>query len=194
MKIANGPINCKSCGAPVTDDVCPYCGNLTGIKPWDTEAEYPIMECKECFLNFWNAVFPAIFCGMFGWAGIIMLVQMISEGEVMIAMFSIPFISIGVAGGVIVIRSVTRHWKVRTRGEYITAKVFGYTNDDVLINGSPAQVVKLLVETKDGPRILLYQLGNTSRPYSMNSELKLLVYENLFIIDNKTRYNDWSFR
>jgi len=184
MIIENEPINCKSCGAMVTEDVCPYCGNLTGITIWNTEPNYPTTECKACLLNFWNIGFPTIFCGISGILGIATLIQMLQEGEMAAAGGSFVPILIGVVGAVIVIRNLLRHRTVRTRGDYITAKVIGYTNDNFVVNGSPTQVVKLLVETRDGPRVLLYRLGKTNRPYSVNSELKLLVYKDLIIIDN----------
>ena len=60
--------NCPSCGAPITTEVCPYCNVFTGLKSSDANMEYPVIECKEAHVGFWNVVFPMIFniMGPFG--------------------------------------------------------------------------------------------------------------------------------
>ena len=52
-----------------------------------------------------------------------------------------------------------------------------------MINGIPAQIVKLLVNTDEGPKFILYQLGDIKRPYKVNSKIELRVYNNLFLIN-----------
>jgi hypothetical protein len=62
-------------------------------------------------------------------------------------------------------------------------------DDNMMLNNSPAQIVKLLVDTNDGKKFILYQLRDTKRPYKVNSTISLLVYKNSFlIIDNKKNY------
>lgn len=55
-------------------------------------------------------------------------------------------------------------------------------NEEVLRNNQPAQIVKLRVETSDGPRFVLYKLGSTVKPYGINDEIGLMVYEDCFMI------------
>ena len=81
--------------------------------------------------------------------------------------------------------------KVKTQGKVIRATVYGYMNDQVLINGQPAQIVKLLVHTGDGPRFILYQLGNTLKPYGVNDTIDVLVYQNYFMISKKKETIHW---
>ena len=81
-----------------------------------------------------------------------------------------------------------RFLKVKFFGKEIEATVYGYMNDNVLINGSPAQIVKLLVQTNDGPKFILYQLGDIKQPYGIKTTLKLKVYKDIFLIVNKQQY------
>lgn len=62
------------------------------------------------------------------------------------------------------------------------ATVYGYMDDNVLINGRPAQIVKLLVQTPRGPRFILYQLGDTLKRYGVNDSVDIMMYENYFMI------------
>ena len=61
-------------------------------------------------------------------------------------------------------------------------------NDNVYLNGLPAQIVKLLVTTKEGPRFILYQLGDTKQPYKINSKIKLLVHKDIFMVKKDDKY------
>ncbi len=140
MKISNGAINCQACGAPVTSEICPYCGNATGLNTATANMEYPVLECKEANLTFTNL-------GIF-------------------IIFALPFLAVGIGTG--------------------------YMDDNVLINDRPAQIVKLLVQTPEGPRFIMYQLGDTKRPYGVNSRIQLKVYRNYFMIDKDSNYINWG--
>ena len=80
------------------------------------------------------------------------------------------------------LRTLLRYAKVKKRGERIRATVYGYMDDHVLINDRPAQIVKLLIQTSAGPRFILYQLGNTLRPYGVNDTVDIMVYGDYFLI------------
>ncbi|MBR6528056.1 MAG: hypothetical protein IKT45_08985, partial [Lachnospiraceae bacterium] len=60
--------------------------------------------------------------------------------------------------------------------------VYGYIDYSVLINGRPAQIVKLLVHTPDGPRFILYRLGDTLKRYGINDNIDITVYQDHFMI------------
>ena len=40
-------------------------------------------------------------------------------------------------------------------------------DDNILLNGHPAQIVKLLVTTEEGPKFILYQLGDIKQPFKI---------------------------
>ena len=176
---------CPSCGAPIVSEICAYCGTATGLDTAKADMEYPVLDCKEATLSFWTVVFPMIFALAFGLPGLIMPVIGMSVGKGgMLALIGLPFLAIGIAAWVIVLRTVFRYIKVKKNGKVIRATVYGYMDDHVLINDRPAQVVKLLVQTQDGPRFVLYQLGNTVKPYKINDTIDILVYQNYFLICN----------
>lgn len=193
MRPMSQPENCPSCGAPVTSEICPYCGTPTGLDTARADMEYPVIECKEASLDFWNVCFPAIFAVAFGFAGSTPIIASIVSGEGLIpALISIPFLLVGIVAAFLVIRAVLRYIKIKTNGKKMKATVYGYMNDDVLINGYPAQIVKLLVQTPSGPRFILYQLGHTRQPYGVNDQLNILVYQNCFMIDKSRETVDWG--
>lgn len=183
--------NCPSCGAPVTSEICPYCGTPTGLDTARADMEYPVIECKESTVDFWNVCFPGIFALTFGSAGLVVLITGLVEREPM-ALIGIPFLLVGIGACYFVMRTLSRYIKIKTKGKKITATVYGYMNDNVLINGLPAQIVKLLVQTPGGPRFILYQLGDTKQPYGVNTQINLVVYEDCFMIDKRRETIDWG--
>ena len=126
-------------------------------------------------------------------AGVIMLTVTVMTGfrNVMILMMSIPFSLIGITALVLSLRTVFRYLKVKSRGKAVQATVYGYIDDNVLINDRPAQVVKLLIQTPEGPRFIFYQLGNTLRPYRINDKIDLIVYQNYFMICKTQKTVQW---
>ena len=184
--------NCPNCGAPVTTEICPYCNVMTGLDTKSADMEYPVIECKEATMGFFQVVFPLIFAGVFGFSGICMPIMFFSiGGDVFpksLILFFLPFALIGVIVFIIGIKPVIRYMLLKTKGQEIDATVYGYMDDNVFINGNSAQIVKLLVQTNDGPKFILYQLGDIKQPYKINSVIKLRVYKDIFSIDKKKQY------
>lgn len=89
------------------------------------------------------------------------------------------------------LRTITRYTKVKANGKMIQATVYGYMNDELLINNQPAQIVKLLVQTPNGPRFILYKLGNTLKPYGINDNIDIMVYQNYFMIAKNDEVVQW---
>lgn len=184
--------NCKNCGAPVTTEVCPYCNSFTGLDTKNADMEYPVIECKEASISFWNVAFPMIFAFSFGFAGLVMPILFFTVGgdafPKTMFLFFIPFAVIGIVAFVIGIKPVIRYYSIKKNGQEIYATVYGYMDDNVLLNGNPAQIVKLLVNTKDGKKFILYQLGDIKQSFKINSQIKLKVYKDIFLIENKKQY------
>lgn len=188
----NRPQNCPSCGAPVVSEICAYCGRATGLRTAEADMEYPILECKEATISFWTVGFPMIFAGSFGVIGLIMLViALTSFGEPALLAVGLPFFLIGAAALFFALRPIIRSSKIKSKGIMIRATVYGYMDDGILINGRPAQIVKLLVRTQGGPRFILYQLGNTLRPYGINDVINIMVYKNYFMICKNKEVIQW---
>ena len=145
--------------------------------------EYPVMECKEATINFWTIGFPMIFALSFGFASFMVLMLTVAgHGESFMLLIGAPFFLIGIVALAFVLRTVSRYSKVKKYGERVQATVYGYMDDRVLINNRPAQIVKLLVKTPNGPRFILYQLGDTLKVYGINDTVDILMYQNYFMI------------
>ena len=186
----NNVKHCHNCGAPVTSEICPYCNAATGLDTRFADMEYEVIDCREANMNFWNVIFPMIFAFSFGSVGFfIPFVFMIVDAEVLpIVLFLGMFGLIGLVAFIIGITPVIRHLMIKYRGRDIEATVYGYMDDNILLNGAPAQIVKLLVNTDEGPKFILYQLGDTKQPFKINSKINLQVYKDMFYMPKKKKY------
>ena len=183
MRMKNQKRNCPFCGAPIVSEICTYCGSATGLNTAVADMEYPVMECKEAIINFWTIGFPMIFALSFGFASLMVLVLTAAgHGERFMLLIGLPFFLISIVALAFVLRTASRYIKVKKHGERMQATVYGYMDDNVLINGRPAQIVKLLVQTPQGPRFILYQLGDTLKIYGVNDSVDIMMYENYFMI------------
>lgn len=183
---------CSSCGAPVVSEICAYCGTATGLNTAEADMVYPVLECKEATLNFWTVCFPMIFAAAFGIPGAFMLIVAATGfGNGVMFLVGTPFFLIGIAAFVLMLRPILRYAKVQKNGKTMQATVYGYLNDQVLINDCPAQIVKLLVQTPNGPRFILYQLGNTLKPYGINEKIDIKVYQDCFMICKRKNVSRW---
>ena len=177
------PKNCPSCGAPVVSEICAYCGTATGLHTASADMEYPVLECKEATLNFWTVFFPMIFAVMFGIGALIpATISLIGHGNGGVLLIGAPFLLISLGALTFVLSTVSRYLKVKRHGETIRATVYGYMDDNVLLNNRPAQIVKLLIQTQNGPRFVMYQLGSTVKPYKVNDRIDIMVYGKYFLI------------
>ena len=183
--------HCPNCGAPITTEICPYCKAMTGLDTKNADMEYPVIECKEAIVSFWTFVFPLIFALAFGIPGIIIPIIFLLMGgvnPVPVILFCSLFVLGGLIALVIALIPVIRYFKVKSNGKEIDATVYGYMDDNLFINNQPAQIVKLLVQTEEGPRFILYKLLDTKKPYKINNKIKIRVYNDLFYIP-KNNYN-----
>ena len=80
-----------------------------------------------------------------------------------------------------------RYIKVKTFGKSIKSTVYGYVEDNMRINGQPTQIVKLLIQTMNGLRFVLYQLKSILKPYKFNDKIDIMVYKSYFMICNDTK-------
>ena len=181
--------HCANCGAPVTTEICPYCNARTGIDSHFADMEYPVIECKEANVGFWNVVFPMIFAFMFGIFGFLFPFAFAVDGELdfIVFVFLIPFGLVSVGAFIVGIRPLIRYIIVRLKGKEIDATVYGYMSDIYNINERPSKMAKLLINTSDGPRFVLYSLGSTVKPYKVNSRIKLKAYKNIFLIEQEKK-------
>ncbi|SKB84566.1 hypothetical protein SAMN06296386_106169 [Lachnospiraceae bacterium] len=182
---------CAFCGAPVRTELCPYCGNPTGLNTADAVLDYPELSCKEASLTFWNTLFPMIFAAAFAIFGFMIPFALSNEGfniQPLGFIFALP----SIICFAIILLFVWRYFTVSTFGKEIEGTVYGYMDDTVYYNNIPGQVCKILVNSKHGPRFIMYKLKNVHKPYKVNTKLPLKVYKDRFLIVNKHRYEAWN--
>ena len=180
--------SCPNCGATVTTEVCPYCNAHTGIKFREVEENQtnePVINCKEANINFWGITFPLIFAlafGFFGFGMPLMVIMNDTEQISVVILICSIFAIASVVATVIVIKNIFRFLLIKIKGEEINGTVQGYMNDNLLINYEPAQILKIRIDTSEGPKIALYQTQNVTRPYNINQTIKLKKYKDIYYI------------
>ncbi len=187
-------LSCKHCGAPVTSEWCPFCGNKTGLDTASTPMDYPEIECKEASIDFWSVAFPLIFAVGFTYAGLVMPVAFFEEIKETPHIFVafVPFAVVGIVASFIVLNRLWAFLGVFFMGKDIEGTVYGYMDDTVAYNGRNGQVCKILLNTSHGPRFIMYQLASTQQPYRVNSKVSLKVYKDKFKIVNKKSYDAYE--
>ena len=185
----NKKTKCKNCGAPVNTEICEYCGSPTGIETKNAVMDYPIMNCKSASVTY--AMKFTFFMGLIFFVSGLFITYLWYTGNpeytggLLGCIFCLGISSLFLfIGFVPMIRSLL----VKLFGKEIEAKVYGYINDSIYINEVPAQIVKLLVTTKEGPKFILYQLNDINKPYKINSKIKIKVFRNIFQVKDFENY------
>jgi len=184
--------NCPNCGAPITSEICPYCGLNTGYQELKDYNNLPKIDCKEAHIGFWTTFFPLIFAFGFGFAGLVMPISFMISGDEnfdgLTLLFFVPFALVGIVAAYFSIAPLVRLFLIKTKGTEIDGLVCGYTNDNVTLNGAPSKVAIIKIDTDEGPKLIHYQLGDTVCPYEIQSKIKLKVYKDMFTIIKDKKY------
>ena len=163
--------------------------------------DYPIIECLEAriaheeiielvlgvFLMFVGFISPVIFYlnqlnNMSNSNPPTGLIQIFISMLVAFSVFGI----MGLVFFVNFMKPVIMIITINKKGKEKEATVLEYIDDDDSIDDFPTQVVKLLVEDKEKPIYIYYQLGTTKRPYPLNTKIKIKMYKHIFrIIEEK---------
>ena len=194
-EVRNGP----KCGARLLSEVCQFCGTYIGeVATGDLTPEYPLVECKNGKLGFWNIGFPFMFGGIFLAVSIPLFIISLfiddfgGETEGMgkfMTIITIPFMLIGIVAIIVGVRAYLRHLSVKKSGVVRTGVVYGYMDDTVAYNGVNAQKIKILLDTSEGKKFILLPLGTTTKPYEVNSEVQvMLMGDSAMILDKEIKW------
>lgn len=160
---------------------------------WNQENyNYPTIECKSATIGFWSIVFPSVFALAFGFVGVLVPLGAASvEKDLRVMLFCIPFALVAIGSAAVVAVRLRRYYKAKYQGKRISGQVCGYMNDNVTMNGAPAQIVKILLDTPVGKRYILYKLGSPQQPYEIGSWVDLMVSGEYFLICKNTERIEW---
>ena len=192
----NNVFHCKNCGAEVTTELCPYCNSLTGIDISKVKDKYPLLECKEASLNTFILWLLFIFAFLF-WIGLNVSIndfpKEILEEKPMYRtieiILSIVIFLISLLPLITALIPIIRHIIVKLLGKEIEGTIYGYTDDNsMIINGNNTKAIKILIDTPEGKKYILYKTQDTKKKYKLNGKIKLLVYKKLFLIKNKKEF------
>ena len=179
---------CPNCGAPVTTEICQFCGASTAIRSKDSDMIYPVIECEEVDVN-WQEFCQILVLGL-TFIGFIIFALFMFNRSLSTILHFIIFGSIGALFLGFVIKSIYKYMAVVLFGSKITGVVWGYMDNNRqsrVLHGQPGnriggQIVKILVNTTKGKRFLLYELRNDEQPYGVNQIINLKKYKNMYII------------
>jgi len=176
---------CPHCGAPVLSEVCQYCGSFIGeVSTQELASEYPTVECRLARFTFFGTLFPLIFAVSFSIPGIMVF---LGDGYMLETDVTWPFTLVGIISFFFLFASIYKVVAVRLFGKTLDGVVYGYMDDTVAYNGVPGQKVKILVNASDGKRFILLPLAATTKPYPVNSDIKVRAFKrNATIISKKT--------
>ena len=182
---------CENCGALLNEyGQCEYCNfqepstAVSFDNFQNVQYEQPLQEiqCKEANIGFWTTVFPLIFAVGFGYFGLVMPIFIYFNGgnSEVPYLFFIPFALVGIGATVVFLYNIYKAIVVALFSKEIDGVVKGYRNDNVLYNGMPGQIAEIEVSTYDGKKLLLYQVGGPSRPFTVGKSVKVKVFKDYF--------------
>ena len=182
-------MNCQNCGAKVTSEICPYCKAQSGINPNLVNLEYPLLEYetipKSSISSFLVVtcifIFIAIVPLMIGFGGdtFSLVFDIVFSGIV-------AFIYIHLLVKLLVY--LHKYKTTQKKGEILNAYVHGFLDENRPDEKFKYSTVKLLVDTKDGKRFILFKLDERNKPYKIGSNVKLKVYNNYCVFAEDEKY------
>lgn len=179
--------NCIHCGAPVTEEICPYCGQSTGITSEQANISYPVIECNSAIMHLELVSRSVIIGFVFIFFGAMLWLMYLAgqEGLRKIAIASTPMLFMGLICFTSLFQMICRYIITRVFGKSIEGTVYGYVNDTLCTEGTQGKAVKILVSTLDGDCFLLYRLGSSKELWAINSRIKIKVLGNNVYIKKK---------
>ena len=208
MKDVKGGETCKYCGAPATTEICPFCHNPTGIKPLQADLDYPMINCKPAHLD--KKRLREYILGIVVYSIFILPPIIFSYGSGMRIFTSVFFacsifiIFVIIEYVIPLFKMISRFILVKSHGKKITATVYGYmdyirvrgemqniennSNTQITYNQLAQKTVKLLANSKQGKRFILYPLGINEKPFEINQEVQLMYYKDCFILLDLRKY------
>lgn len=178
---------CPNCGAPVLSEVCQYCGTyLEDAHTKDLTAEYVMIRCKLAKFTFFGTIFPMIFMLAFLVMPSVFVILAafgeFDEESWQIYLLMVPFYLVGIGAGITLFKNVGIVLGNKFKGKILDGTVYGYMDDVVTYNGNNGQQVKVLVYSEGKYKFVLLPLGDTTKPYEVNSNIKLRLYKNTAVV------------
>ena len=188
MSLIYKTVKCNNCGKLVKTEICPDCGAANGLENIKTDYDFPKIKCDDTNITkeyyvlfvitsivilFWlyiNSILWRLFIDKEGFIfGLIYNSFMIA----IINMFLTPLI-----------KQYKTCMDIEDNGKEIEGIVYGteYKGSNLRNSTVTYTIFKILVETKDGYRFLLYKMQNTDKKYKVNTKLKLKEHNGKYML------------
>ena len=188
MSLIYKTVKCNKCGKLVKTEICPDCGAANGLENIKTDYDFPKIKCNDTNITkeyyvlfvitsivilFWlyvNSVLWGLFIHKDGFLfGLIYNSFMIA----IINMFLTP-----------IIKQYKTCMDIEDNGTEIEGIVYGTEYKGSNLRGSTVTytIFKILVETKNGYRFVLYKMQNTNKKYKVNTKLKLKEHKGKYML------------
>ncbi len=179
-------ITCKNCGAPVTTEICPYCGSITGYKAANDKILHSAIKNKSASLTFTTIGMPLIFAGMLTVFSICMGVALFGAKQNAFQMLGIGFFFVLMAGGAlfafyIPIINIIRYTLASLFGKRVKGIVYGYKDGIIAVNGATVQDIIVLIEDGENSKFIIYKSNRTIQKVGINDEVELKNFKNIYI-------------
>ena len=92
---------------------------------------------------------------------------------------------IGIGFDIAILKTIITVFANRLFGRKLTGTVYGYMDDTVAYNGVNGQKIKVLVNTREGKKFVIFPLEKTNKPYAVNSDIELRLYKNTAAVVRK---------
>lgn len=186
-------LNCQNCGAHVTTEICPYCKAKTGIDQNLVNLEFPVLEYETLSDDLTGIYIVLGLLSIFLLIGLSLPISFIVMDESIIfnivgIFFLIMELIIILPIIVKIISELFRYKSIEKNGKTLEAIVYGYIDDKYSPMGSDCKIVKLLVETEEGKRFILFKLNSQLRKYKIGSKINLKLRENQCMISKEKKY------
>lgn len=186
MKNYEIKLKCQNCGAPASQELCPYCGAQTGLNPKLINLEYPRAELERVVVYpKSHAVIILTFVLALITTSIFMMLNVFNEDSIIsIITFLIPglFIAgIGLLTFALFIKQFSKQFTIIVLGKTIEGTVIGYIAEENL----DYIIVKILLNINNEKKILLEKDYINIKKYRINSKLKVKIYKNKYYIVDK---------
>ena len=188
MSLIYKTVKCNKCGKLVKTEICPDCGAANGLENIKTDYDFPKIKCDDTNITkeyyvlfvitsivilFWlyvNSVLWRLFIHKDGFLfGLIYNSFMIA----IINMFLTP-----------IIKQYKTCMDIEDNGTEIEGIVYGteYKGSNLRNSTVTYTIFKILVETKNGYRFVLYKMQNTNKKYKVNTKLKLKEHKGKYML------------
>ena len=166
--------SCPNCGAPVPGETCQYCGTVFKNDRTDPSGNYPEVVCRTARITFHEM---RVYWSLIAFS-LIAVIFIITQADFMDAfLYALVFSLPGMIILIILIKKVITSLLLTVNGADGHGEIYGYKDDTLRYGDEFCQIAKVLVNGPDGRKILLVPLHKTSRPYPINSSVKIRTYK-----------------